>query len=159
MVEVDNLPDWLPGLIEFEGDWNAFIDDVYANFCDDLVHNKVSFQGSRVSVRKVPESNGKGFGFWHCVSEGQHEHARIPDLERCKRVCWIRAIIENHADSSIDHWTNKRGTETNHLLWFKEQYLVVLAEREGYCLLKTAYPTDREHTKTKLRRERDSATK
>lgn len=154
---MDDLPEWLPGLIEFGGEWNAFIDDVYAKFCDDLVHNRVSFQGTRVSVRRMPESNGKGYGFWHCVSEGQHEDARIPDLERCKRVCWIRAIIENHGDPSISHWTNRRGTETNHLLWLREQYLVVLAERSDYYLLKTAYVTGREHTKAKLRRERDTA--
>lgn len=155
---MDERPDWLPDLIEFEGDWNAFVEVVYTRFCDDLVHNKVWFRGDRVSVRRSPESQGKGFGFWHCVSEGgRHEESRVPDLDRCRRICWIRAIIENCSDPRVDHWTNQRGRETNHLLWFDEQYLVVLAERSGYYLLKTAYLTEREHTRRKLRRERDAA--
>ena len=152
---MDEHPDWLPDLVEFEGDWNTFVDDVYERFCNDLVHNKAMFQGHRVSVRRVPESQGKGFGFWHCVSEGGREDARVPDLDRCRRIGWIRAIIENHADHQVEHWTNQRRGETNHQLWYDEQYLIVLAERNGYYLLKTAYLTEREHTRKKLRRERD----
>ena len=154
---MDDPPDWLPEIFEFEGDWNAFINAVYAKFCDDLVRNTVLFQGSRVSVRRKPETDGKGFGFWHCVSEGQDETSRIPDLSRCERICWIRAVIENHSDPRIDHWTNERGRETNHLLWLDEQYLVVLAQRNGYFLLKTAYLTEREHKIRKLRKERDDS--
>lgn len=150
-------PDWLPELLEFAGDWDAFVDAVYARFVEDLVSHQVRFNGQRVGVRRHPESRGKGYGFWHCVSEGGLEHERTPDLERCRRIGWIRAIIENASSPEVQHWTNRRGAETRHLLWFREEYLVVLAEREGYYLLTTAYPTNREHTRRKLRLERDQA--
>lgn len=98
----------------------------------------------------------KGFGFWHCVSEGgTEEKERVPDLERCKRIGWIRAIIEHSDDQCVNQWTNRRNSETCHLLWLKEEYLIVLAQRQGYFLLKTAYCTNREHTKRRLRVERD----
>jgi hypothetical protein len=154
---VSGDPGWLPPLIEFDGDWAAFEDAVYARFCDDLVRTPVTFNGCRVSVRRHPESRGRGYGFWHCVSEGGLEEERTPDLDRCKRVGWIKAIIENADKPEIDCWTNKRGSEVCRLLWYREEYLIVLAERSGYYLLKTAYLTDRHHTKRKLRAERDNA--
>ena len=156
-------PDWLPQLLEFDGDWWSFVDSVYARFCDDLVHSKVTYRGRTVGVRRHPESRGKGYGFWHCVSEGGLEDERTPDLERCKRIGWIRAIIENASSAEVDHWTNQRRGEKCHLLWFREEYLVVLAGRAGrqagreYYLLKTAYLTDRPHTTRKLRAEREQA--
>lgn len=149
-------PDWLPELLDFAGDWSSFVEHVYDSFCNDFVSGAVTFRGVRIGVRRVPESQGKGSGFWHCVSEGRNEDDRVPDLDRCRRIRWIRAVIENAEAPEVDHWTNKRRGETHHLLWYNEDYLVVLAERTGYFLLKTAYLTDREHTRRKLRAERDA---
>ena len=151
-------PDWLPQLIalsDCDGDWSRYLETVYARFCNDLVYNHAYFRRCRVSVRKIPESQGKGYGFWHCISEGEQEDDRIPDLERCKRIGWIRAIIEQ-ADlvDEIDCWPNQRGMENCWLLWFRGEYLVVLAERNGYYLLKTAYQTGRRRSE-KLQKERD----
>ena len=53
-------------------------------------------------------------------------------------------VIQNaptHAE--IDEWQNTRGTVVNTLLWFREEYLVVLARRQGYWLLRTAYCTEK----------------
>jgi len=152
---VNGAPEWLPSLIEFTGDWNAFVGEVYDCYCADFVRMKASFKGVRIAVRRHPESNGKGSGFWHCVSEGSMENVRTPDLQRCQRIGWIRAIIDNSDKQEVEHWTNRRHGETNHLLWLLEEYLVVLVERNGYFLLKTAYRTDRPHTKRKLREERN----
>ncbi len=42
-------------------------------------------------------------------------------------------MIESAATHpEIDEWQNSRGTETNRLLWYREEYLVVLAERRDY---------------------------
>ena len=49
-----------------------------------------------------------------------------------------------------------RGTEVNTLLWFREEYLVVLAQRQGYWLLRTAYCTDKSGRIKQLRKERDA---
>lgn len=152
-----DTPEWLPSLFEFTGEWNTFVDEVYEQFCGDFIRRQILFQGLRISVRRHPESCGKSFGFWHCVSDGALEDERIPDLERCRRIGWIRVIIENCDKSDVEHWTNQRRGETSHLLWCREEYLVVLAERDGYFLLKTAYLTNRSHTHRKLRKECDQA--
>ena len=152
-------PDWIPEFLEFAGTWDTFVDKVYERFLDDLVRQQSLFLGQRVGVRRHPESWGKGHGFWHCVSEGGLEDERVPDLERCRRIGWIRAVIENADGPDVECWTNARGREMCHLLWYREEYLVVLAARNDFFLLKTAYLTDRPHTKRKLRAEADRAKK
>lgn len=158
-------PEWIPACIELNdsgGNWDHYLEMIYDRFCEDMVIKKVRFQGVPVAVRKIPESMGKGYGFWHCISEGQEEQDRIPDMERCKRIGWIRAIIEHAECDEIDCWQNFRGTEKNHLLWYREQYLVVIAERKAsvegkkYYLLKTAYCTTVNWKIEKLRKERDA---
>jgi hypothetical protein len=133
---------------------------VYARFCNDFVHGRVLFEGKRVSVRRHPESRGKGYGFWHCVQEGAIEEKRVPDLARCARIGWIRAVIENAGDPLIERWVNGRNGERNDLLWLGEEFLVVLADRGGgaepYMLLKTAYCTDHGRTQRRLRAECDA---
>ena len=49
-----------------------------------------------------------------------------------------------------------RGTEVNTLLCYREEYLVILAQRQGYCLLKTAYCTEKSGRIRQLRKERDA---
>lgn len=157
--------DWLPEYIEldqYDGIWGRYLAKVYEYFCEDFVYNKTYYKGSRVAVRRIPESRGKGYGFWHCISEGSEENERIPDLERCKRIRWIKAIIEHTDCPNVDVWMNRRGKERCVLFWYKEQFLVVLARRERkedartYYLLKTAYCTTGQRRISKLRQERDA---
>jgi len=85
------------------------------------------------------------------------EDDRTPDLRRCERIRWVRWMIENGvAHPEIHEWQNTRGTEVNTLLWYREEYLVVLAQRRDYWLLKTAYSTDQSGRIRQLRRERDA---
>lgn len=151
----------LPDLIsfnDFDGDWTRYENGLYAIFQGDILRYDLRFRGAKVTARRNPEHERKWAGFWHLISEGRVEDDRLPDLRRCERLTWIRWIIEN-ADScgEIDVWENRRGRETNTLLWFREEYLVVLSARSENFLLKTAYCTEREHRVRKLKRERDSA--
>ena len=56
----------------------------------------------------------------------------------------------------IDEWRNKRGSETNTLLWYREEYLVVLYQRRNYWLLKTAYFTEKKNRIRQLQKKRDT---
>ena len=92
---------------------------------------------------------------------GKVEYPRTPDLRRCERIRWIRAIIEHADDQSVLVWENNRGGNQGILLWLKSQdFLVVLGRRsQGYAMLVTAYPTNREHTRRKLLKEYEQARK
>ena len=135
--------------------WNAYLDALYEGFCEDFVHSKPTFRGRPFRLKKHPVTNGKEATFWHLIQSGSNEPDRLPDLRRCERVRWPRALIENgDNDNAVKIWTNSRGRDTRVCLWLDEQdYLVILADRGNYLLLWTAYETDRNHTRAKLKKE------
>ena len=151
------LPD-LISLNDFDGDWSRYEEALYAIFQRDILRHDLYFRRARVTARRNPEYERKWAGFWHLISEGRVEEDRLPDMQRCERLPWVRWIIEN-ADSctNIDIWQNRRGRETNTLLWLEEKYLVVLSARSENFLLKTAYCTEFNHRIRRLRKERDRA--
>jgi hypothetical protein len=149
-------PDWLPNLVrleDFGGDVLVYIDALYQHFLDDFVHDRPFYQGRRVGMKRHPELNGKAATFVHITSSGNVEEDREYEACRSERIRWPRAIIQNCDKPEVQVWENRRGREKRVLLWFAEEYLVVLADRGNYVLLWTAYCTDREHTRRKLRRE------
>lgn len=153
------LPVWLPEPINYAsygGDWSRFLADVYVKFRGDFVETRPTFRGRPV-VHDSWLSEGKEEAFWHVISEADPETGgRVPDLRRCERVPWIRAIIENTRAQQVSVWRNKRRRGTRTLLWLEAlDFLVVLAERRRVVVLITAYCTDHAHTRQKLAKERD----
>ncbi len=141
------MPDWLPSLIayaDFGGDWNKFIEEVYEcfkrDFLDDFNQRKLIFEGVPLNLRRHPLVKNKEASFWHLVSTGDIEDDRLIDFDRCERIAWARAIINNANDAKVKRWENIRGSNTNVCLWLEsENYMVVLGKRNGYFLLLTAY--------------------
>jgi hypothetical protein len=153
---VGDSPAWLPDLIRLPdcgGKWADYVERVYAVFRRDFIESQPQFQGGCVRCRRDPLYDGKETAFWHCIQQGADEEQRTPDLRRCERIGWVRATIENASDPSVEAWPTRRRRDDRMCLWYAEQYLVVLGKRRGYWQLITAYPTDREHTRRKLRRE------
>lgn len=150
------IPPLMP-LGSFGGDWPTYEEALYEVFERDIVQHDLQFRGASVSARRVPEHERKWACFWHLISEGRVEDDRIPDMRRCERLPLVRWIIENSdSDANIDVWEQTRPRERNWMLWYDEYYLVVLAQRTGYHLLKTAFCTEPEHRVRKFKKERDS---
>lgn len=152
--------EWLPPLIrldEYDGNWQRYIDAVFALFYRDFIETQPQFRSQWVRCRRDPIQDGKEAGFWHCVSEGYDEEHRTPDLRRCERIAWVRKVIEHANDAGVDVWEAKKGRERRIHIWLDESYLVVLGDRKRYYQLVTAFCTDREHTKRKKRKERDAS--
>ena len=148
-----NLPDWLPELIGFQGDWKRYEDKIYARFYSDFIASTVWFRGLPVKVSRNL-IRGKERSFWHLIQEGRIEEERTPDIRRCERIAWIKAIIEHASDQCIKCWNNRRGNKTRLLLWHDgAEYLVVLEQRPNAWHLITAYCVTRQHRKKKLQRE------
>lgn len=153
-------PDWLPPLelfSDYDGDWNAFLEAIYARFRQDFVDNKPVFQGRRLGLKRHPVTNGKEATFWHMISEGKDEENRIPDLKRCERIRWPKPIIEHENDPKVRYWVSVKCNEDRIHIWLEEEdYVVVLADRKEYLLPWTAFIVSRQHTKQKLRKEHDT---
>jgi hypothetical protein len=139
-----------PSLVEIDhtvaedtaGCWKIYLEVLYGVFQRTLAKAQLTFRGCNVACRRIPESDGKHFAFWHLIQEGYPEEDRIPDLERCRRLMWIGWIIQN-ADSApcirVFRQTPRFGEKPWALWLFEHDYVVILAERSNYYLLKTAF--------------------
>ena len=149
----------LPDLLlfsDYDHDWSRYEEALHQVFMAEIARGGLTFQGQRVSCKRNPEAEGRWFSFWHLIQEGKIEEDRIPDMRRCERLRWVPYLIENgDSISDVDIWQNKRGREINTIIWYREEYLVVLSERDGYWLLKTAYCTEQNFRIARLRKERD----
>lgn len=138
------MPDTLPDLVRLEdsnGDWDEYVELLYQLYIGDLVRASLTFRGLPLRVQYRPPTGGKGYGFWHVISEGKVEDDRTPDLRRCERIRWISWLIL-HPDQQpeIAWWEDRRGGNTHVVLWHRSaNFAVVLAKRRKYYLLKTAY--------------------
>ncbi len=149
-------PSWLPPLIllnEYGGDWSRYLEGVYECFKNDFKARVVTFRGLPIRTRYHPSYQNRDYSFWHLIQEGQLEEERTPDLRRCERIAWIRAVIEHSNDPTVRVWENERFGERRALLWLEEEFLVVLGDRRKYWLLLTAYTTEHQHRRNKLRKE------
>ena len=146
----------LPPLLAFSGDWQKYVDQLYDIFQREIVYGNLRFQGAPIRTQYRPPTDDKGFGFWHIISEGPEEAERVPDFRRCERIRWISWVIQHaEIDARISWWKNKRKANTHVVLWVEEEdFVVILAERKGYYLLRTAYCVE-EHRRNSLKRERE----
>lgn len=151
-----------PALIPFEGEWSEYEDRVYEAFLDCFVRTEVRFRGMPVKAQYRPETHGKGFSFWHVISEAPHpgnrnEEDRTPDLRRCERIRWIAWAIAQAANGieGFSWWENQRGRETGVVIWAEPwDFAVILAKRREYYLLKTAYSNLKPHRCRSFENER-----
>ena len=160
---MSDTPDWLPKLLlleDYNNRWERYLDEVFSVFYRDFIETQPQFQNKWVRCRR-DLIKGKEAAFWHCISKEPNENNRTPDIRRCERIGWVRAIIEHSLSSKVDCWPVRKKREVRKLLWFNEGYLVVLAERHRkrddfqYMQLITTYCTEKERRKEKLRKSRD----
>lgn len=155
--------DWLPDLVEFDGDWQAYCDHINSLFENDFKkQNRLTFNGQKITFKKHVEVDGKSATFWHIISSNNSnsglEKDRVPDLDRCARILWPKSILENYKDPSVLHWISPNSkTYDRHILWLKsEKYVVIIEERKGYSLLWTAYIVKYKNVERRLQREYDT---
>ena len=94
------------------------------------------------------------------TSEGMNEAERTPDLRRCERIRWPRPVIDQSEDPAVKVWVAMRGNEKRIHIWLERQdYLVVLADRDSYLLPWTAYCIEYPHKRAKLQKEYEAYVK
>lgn len=134
----------LPGLVElsdYGNNWEKYLNALYEIYISQIVNTGLSYNGLPIHYRFNPQTDGKGYGFWHLISEGEKEDDRTPDIRRCERILWVAWIIrESKTNQEILWYENKRGSEIHVVLWFRlHRFAIILAKRAGYYLLKSAY--------------------
>lgn len=149
-----SAPEWLPQPIDMASYSAENLETVYQRFCRDFLRSRCVFCDKPVLIASSHIVRMKEQTFWHIVSEGGTEDDRLVSLERCRRINWIRPILENCQDDNIWRWVDIKNRSTRVKLWLRDpSFLVILDEGKTQYRLVTAYPVTREHTRTKLQRE------
>lgn len=156
------MSDWLPNRICVD-DEEIQRSRAYSVFHKDFKASKPSFRLLPVYHRKnAAEYNEESFSHIITQEDGQF---RYFCSNRCSFVPWVKPIITNESREDIFVWSKphriqitKRGKrktkkEVRHYLWFKPQYVVILAEKSNNFHLVTAYPTDYTDTIQKFEAE------
>lgn len=153
----DEPDEWLPPLLRLEdhgGDWEAYIEAVYLGFRADFITSHPSVRGRRWAMKRHPLVNGREATFQHIVSEGAYESERLPDLRRCERIRWPRAIVDALGTPRVVAWSNKRGRDRRVVIALPDfTYAVILADRGDHILLWTAYVVENTYRRKQMRAE------
>lgn len=150
-------PDWLPPLVRLEdygGDWEIYEQAVYGHFFLEFVASQPVVHGRRVSYTRNPLMNGREYTFWHLISEGKAEESRLPDLRRCERIRWPRAIIDCCEGGAVRAWRNRRRSGEALVLALPDwSYKVVLLCRRDSLALWAAYPVEFPNQRRQMEKE------
>lgn len=152
--------DWLPALLPFTGNWFAYVDAIYRCYLDHFVNNTSYWQGKRVGARYEPATAGKAYTFWHitCGLDGNGD-INPPDMERCARIGWVKAVIEADA-AKVLTWEQRRGRDRNVAIALPDfSFVVFLAERRDHMYLLTAYYVTSQGRRMKYRQEYEASKK
>lgn len=63
-------------LADFGNDWEVYLAALYRIYLDEVVNAGITFRGLPLHVQFRPMTYGKGFGFWHLISEGDIEEEK-----------------------------------------------------------------------------------
>lgn len=163
--------EWLPDLLEYDSTYpnlDYYDADVYNIFKEDFINTQPLFQGKKVCIRTNPLVNGKEQTYFHITSKDyDYSNNRTLDIERCKRIHWVKALIEHydcnkhycHDCNGIKTWSAvQKGKQIRIKILFEEvNYIVILEKRPTYYLIITAYYIDKPHTLKKLLNEFNKA--
>lgn len=149
--------EWLPELVDCSGNWVQLVERIYPLFKRDFVDSRPVIAGWDLRLREAPFIAGKERDFWHLVTQaGKLETERIPDLDRCARIGWVRAVLDHACDKGMKRWEQTRNGDTNVVVAIPDfSYLVFMGKRNGYLLLLTAYFVASERRRKKYEREYD----
>lgn len=156
-LAADQPTDWLPTLVEFSasgGDWHRYVEVLYEHFRRDFLDTTPNYPGRRWAMKRHPVFKDKEATFWHIISEGPVESERLPNFRRCERIRWPRRIIDACDTGRVRCWPQERKGERRIAMAPTDfSYLVVLADRNEYVLLWTAFHVEHGHERRKYEKE------
>lgn len=155
-VAVEKLPKRIY-LEEYKGNYQAFIDAVFAVFERDFILHKATFGTHKLRMKFHPKFQERPYTFYHMTHSGDVEEERIPDLRRCECIPWARPVVEKAEDFGLKFWEQERNGKHRICIWLEtdedDNYFVVLDVRKTYVLLWTAFCGGETHSVRKKEKE------
>lgn len=151
-----NLPE-LIFLNDYGGNFQSYMDAVYAIFERDLLKNRPKFGSYNLSVKHNPLFQQRSYTFYHLTHKGETENERTPDLRRCERIGWLKPTIENVEKWKLKFWEQSRSGKSRVCIQLSVEddvdYFVILDVRVECVIIWTAFVAEYEHEKRKKEKE------
>ena len=150
----------LPELIylnDYCGNFQSYIDAIYAVFERDLIKNRLRFGTCKLSLKSNPLFQQRSYTFYHLTHKGGIETSRIPDFRRCERIAWVKSTIENVEKWNLKFWKQSRNGKSRVCIQLSVvddvDYFVILDVRTNCVIIWTAFVAEYPHEKRKKERE------
>ena len=142
MEHCEKLSELIP--MEDGENFNAYLSRLYPIYKNAIADNNFVFRGKPVKVFTTLNFNLQHQTFEHLTTKGNQD--RLYNVERCERLKWIHDILSNCCNGCADYrvfqdtnWKPHRK-ERRFIIWcVKEDYVIILEERERDYMLITAY--------------------
>jgi hypothetical protein len=142
------MPDWLPGIFCVDPWTQSTYDELYKIFCRDIRDHDLRYMKNEVWI--FPEmEDGREVIFWHLTTryvkkkkiprrkkkfyspdQTHIEEGRYPDLRRCERLPWVKAIVENANEPEVLAWDYEEGNLTiKSYVWLKNLDFIVIMKK------------------------------
>ena len=136
--------DKLPKLFDVPDpfNWVAVQNKAYNFFLNDIVYRFFKFKGKRTYGSACGEARCHWERFEHIITKGDDEEERIPNIDRLKRITWIRPLIElncNCEDYKVFPDTTKKNKKRWCIWCSKTNFIVILEDKGKNFRLITAF--------------------
>lgn len=120
-----------------------YIDHFYSFFKRDFIDSDTYLEQIYINPRKDEIDEGKQKVFWHLTTrtdetwqfQGRSRvkvKERFPDLQRARRICWIKEILENYDHNAIKLFYARHHSKSVRLyLWAYDHDFVVILQKLG----------------------------
>lgn len=164
---MSSQPGFLPALIDtsnFKSDADSVVEELYGCFQDELLNGSIVFRRVPVVLDRLNIMDGRENLFWHLIQNSQsHGSDGVLDHDKARRFRWIKAVIENEADSEVTVFNHKAPDKpVRTYLWVKEEHYVVILEFKRQSSkgpnfsLVTSYYMDFERERKRMQRKYDN---
>lgn len=146
-------PDWLPEPLKLRAWSSDTYDRLYNWFRREIMATPLEYRGKPVWYFPDVE-DGREVLFWHLTARKDRlTGQRLPDMQRCKRLPWLRPLLLNADDPRVLDWDHLEGDGTlKTYVWLKDHdYLAIMKKYpDSSRRLITAYWIEHENEKRKL---------
>ena len=134
-----------------------YLHELYPIYQSKIAGGSFTFHGKPIHVFTELNYNLQQQSFEHLTTKGSND--RLYNLARCERIVWIKDILSNLCADCDDYrlfpdTTWKSGKAKRYIIWcVKEDYVIILEERQKNVLLITAYCVIYPHKRSFLESE------
>lgn len=158
-----SIPDFLPDLLNLNGEHNEIIEYLYSIFRRDFIEciTEYNLLPVKYDSNILPNGQGKEEGFWHLITkENKIIGGRFFDNHRARHLHWIKLLLVNSEREGIytfkyDYGNSAKGIRT--FIWLKNYgYVIVMREFRRSCMIITAYPIEYDNYRKDIQRMYDN---